>query len=90
MIWQKLKPYQIELIKLQDWLEKENKRMIIFFEGRDASGKRWAIRRITRYMNNKHYRVVALGKPTETQKINGFIKKNTWTFFNWWRDSIIW
>jgi len=58
-----LKPYQIELIKLQNWLEKENKRMIIIFEGRDASGKGGAIRRITRYMNNKHYRVVALGKP---------------------------
>jgi len=36
---QSLKPYQIELIKLQNWLEKENKRMIILFEGRDAAGK---------------------------------------------------
>ena len=58
-----LKKYQIELIKLQNYLEKENKRMIIIFEGRDASGKGGAIRRITRYMNEKHYRVVALGKP---------------------------
>ena len=72
---QDLKPYQIELIKLQDWLEKENKRMIILFEGRDASGKGGAIRRITRYMNNKHYRVVALGKPTETQKNQWFLQR---------------
>ncbi|MCT7447031.1 polyphosphate kinase 2 [Aliarcobacter skirrowii] len=72
---QELKPYQIELIKLQDWLEKENKRMIIIFEGRDASGKGGAIRRITRYMNNKHYRVVALGKPTETQRNQWFMQK---------------
>lgn len=70
-----LKPYQIELIKLQDWLEKVNKRMIIIFEGRDASGKGGAIRRITRYMNNKHYRVVALGKPTETQKNQWFLQR---------------
>ncbi len=70
-----LKSYQIELIKLQDWLEKVNKRMIIIFEGRDASGKGGAIRRITRYMNNKHYRVVALGKPTETQKNQWFLQR---------------
>jgi polyphosphate kinase len=72
---QDLKSYQIELIKLQDWLEKENKRMIILFEGRDASGKGGAIRRITRYMNNKHYRVVALGKPTETQRNQWFLQR---------------
>lgn len=72
---QDLKPYQIELIKLQNWLEKENKRMIIIFEGRDASGKGGAIRRITRYMNNKHYRVVALGKPTETQRNQWFLQR---------------
>lgn len=70
-----LKKYQIELIKLQNYLEKENKRMIIIFEGRDASGKGGAIRRITRYMNNKHYRVVALGKPTETQKNQWFLQR---------------
>ncbi len=72
---EELKKYQIELIKLQDYLEKENKRMIILFEGRDASGKGGAIRRITRYMNNKHYRVVALGKPTETQKNQWFFQR---------------
>ena len=72
---EELKKYQIELIKLQNWLEKENKRMIILFEGRDASGKGGAIRRITRYMNNKHYRVVALGKPTETQRNQWFLQR---------------
>jgi polyphosphate kinase 2 len=72
---QELKDYQIELIKLQEHLEKQNQRMIILFEGRDASGKGGAIRRITRYMNNKHYRVVALGKPTETQKNQWFLQR---------------
>ena len=70
-----LKKYQIELIKLQNYLEKENKRMIILFEGRDASGKGGAIRRITRYMNNKHYRIVALGKPDETQRNQWFLQR---------------
>jgi polyphosphate kinase 2 len=70
-----LKKYQIELIKLQNYLEKENKRMIIIFEGRDASGKGGAIRRITRYMNNKHYRIVALGKPDDTEKNQWFLQR---------------
>lgn len=65
---EELKPYQAELIKMQQYLEKTGKRMIILFEGRDASGKGGTIRRVTRYMNEKHYRVVALGKPTEHEK----------------------
>lgn len=62
-----LKPYQAELIKLQEYLEKTQKKMIILIEGRDAAGKGGSIRRITRYMNEKHYRVVALGKPSDVQ-----------------------
>jgi len=63
-----LRPFQVELLKLQDYLEEENIRMIVLFEGRDAAGKGGTIRRVTRYMNEKHYRVVALGKPTEEQR----------------------
>jgi len=70
-----LKPYQAELIKLQKHLEETNKKMIILFEGRDAAGKGGTIRRVTRYMNEKHYRVVALGKPTEEQKTQWFYQK---------------
>ena len=62
-----LRPYQAELIKLQDYLEATQQKMIILVEGRDAAGKGGSIRRITRYMNEKHYRVVALGKPSNVQ-----------------------
>jgi len=72
---QKLKPYQAELIKLQKYLEEKNKKMIILFEGRDAAGKGGTIRRVTRYMDEKHYRVVALGKPTQEQKTQWFYQK---------------
>jgi len=68
-----LRPFQVELLKLQDYLEEENIRMIVLFEGRDAAGKGGTIRRVTRYMNEKHYRVVALPKPTEEQR-------NQWYF----------
>ena len=70
-----LKPYQAELIKMQKHLEKTGRKIIILFEGRDASGKGGTIRRITRYMNEKHYRVVALGKPTEEQRTQWFFQK---------------
>ncbi len=72
---EELKPYQAELIKMQRYLEDTRKRMIILFEGRDAAGKGGTIRRVTRYMNEKHYRVVALGKPTEEQKTQWFFQK---------------
>ena len=72
---QELKPYQAELIKLQKHLETTNQKMIILFEGRDAAGKGGTIRRVTRYMNEKHYRVVALGKPTEEQRTQWFYQK---------------
>lgn len=72
---QELKPYQAELIKLQRHIEETNQKMIILFEGRDAAGKGGTIRRVTRYMNEKHYRIVALGKPTEEQKTQWFYQK---------------
>jgi polyphosphate kinase len=70
-----LRPYQAELIRLQKQLESTGKRMIILFEGRDAAGKGGTIRRVSRYMNEKHYRVVALGKPTEEQVGQWFFQK---------------
>ena len=70
-----LKPYQAELIKLQKHLEETQQKVIILFEGRDAAGKGGTIRRVARYMNEKHYRIVALGKPTEEQRTQWFYQK---------------
>jgi polyphosphate kinase 2 (PPK2 family) len=50
--------------------------MIVVFEGRDAAGKGGTIRRVTRYMNEKHYRVVALGKPTEEQRSQWYFQRS--------------
>jgi len=70
-----LKPYQAELIKMQDHLEKHGQKVVILFDGRDASGKGGTIRRVARYMNEKHYRVVALGKPTDEQRTELHMKR---------------
>ncbi|BCY08999.1 polyphosphate kinase 2 [Actinoplanes sp. L3-i22] len=70
-----LRPWQVELLKLQRHLEAHRMRMIVLFEGRDAAGKGGTIRRATRYMNEKHYRVVALGKPTEEQRSEWYFQR---------------
>jgi polyphosphate kinase 2 len=70
-----LKPFQGELLKLQRHLEDTGRRMIVLFEGRDAAGKGGTIRRVTRYMNEKHYRVVALGRPTEEQRSQWYFQR---------------
>ena len=70
-----LKPYQAELIKLQEHMEQKGGKVIILFDGRDASGKGGTIRRVTRYMNEKHYRTVALGRPNEQQQTELHMKR---------------
>ena len=70
-----LRPWQVELLKLQKHLESSQRRMIVLFEGRDAAGKGGTIRRVTHYMNEKHYRVVALGRPTEEQRTQWYFQR---------------
>ncbi len=70
-----LMPYQAELIKLLQHLESTGRKIIILFDGRDASGKGGTIRRVVRYLNEKRYRVVALGKPTAEQRTELHMKR---------------
>ena len=72
---EEFKPYQAELIRMQKYLEENRTRMIILFEGRSAAGKGGTIRRVTRYMNEKHYRVVALAKPTAQENTQWFYQR---------------
>ncbi|WP_411967627.1 polyphosphate kinase 2 [Haloferax sp. YSSS75] len=59
---------QEELVKLQHWITEENLRVCVVFEGRDAAGKGGVIKRLTRRLNPRVARVVALGKPTEREQ----------------------
>ncbi len=59
---------QIELVKLQAWLQKSDERVVIVFEGRDAAGKGGTINAFRAYLNHRHARTVALSKPTETER----------------------
>ena len=70
-----LKKQQEELIKLQSWVIKNDKKVVILFEGRDAAGKGGAIRRITEYINPRHFRVVALNIPTPDERKQWFFQR---------------
>lgn len=59
---------QTELVKLQKWMIRKRKRLIILFEGRDTAGKGGAIYWFSRYLNPRNFRIVALSKPTKLEK----------------------
>jgi polyphosphate kinase 2 len=63
-----MEPLQIELQKLLKWVRDEGERIVIVFEGRDGAGKGGAISRFTQHLNPRSARVVALSKPSDTEK----------------------
>ena len=63
----RLEKLQEEMLILQQWVVRNNKKVIILFEGRDAAGKGGAIRRIIQHLPPRAIRVVALPKPNETE-----------------------
>ena len=95
----KLTKLQVELIKLQSCIIDKNQRVIVIFEGRDAAGKGGAIRRITERINPRHFRIVALPKPTEEEQtqwyfqryVNEFPKAGEILFFDrsWYNRAVV-
>lgn len=71
----KLKTLQTELIRQQACIIDNNMRVIVIFEGRDAAGKGGAIRRITERINPRHYRIVALPKPTAVEQTQWYFQR---------------
>jgi polyphosphate kinase 2 len=90
---------QAEMVKLQSWVINERKKVVVIFEGRDAAGKGGAIRRITAHINPRHFRIVALNKPTEDEKgqwyfqryVNKLPKPGEIVFFDrsWYNRAIV-
>ena len=95
----RLKALQEELIKLQKWVELNNEKVVIIFEGRDAAGKGGAIRRATEHLNPREFKVVALPKPTEEEKgqwyfqryINQLPREGKIVFFDrsWYNRAVV-
>jgi polyphosphate kinase len=66
---------QIELLKLQKWSKRTGTRHVIVFEGRDAAGKGGTIQRFMEHLNPRGARVVALEKPTDTEKAQWYFQR---------------
>ncbi|WP_430440197.1 polyphosphate kinase 2 [Shinella sp.] len=75
-----LEQLQIELVKVQFWQQKTGKRIMAVFEGRDAAGKGGAIHATMSNMNPRSARIVALTKPTETERGQWYFQRYVATF----------
>jgi polyphosphate kinase 2 len=95
----KLRELQTELIKLQNWTIKNEEKVVVIFEGRDAAGKGGAIRRITAHINPRFYRIAALPKPTTEEAgqwyfqryVNRLPKPGEMVFFDrsWYNRAVV-
>lgn len=66
---------QLELVKLQEWVQAEGEKIVVLFEGRDAAGKGGVIKRITQSLNPRVVKVIALGKPTEREESQWYFQR---------------
>ncbi|HSD59762.1 MAG TPA: polyphosphate kinase 2 [Burkholderiales bacterium] len=65
----------VELVKLQQWVVKEGKKVCVVFEGRDGAGKGGTIKAITERVSPRVFRVVALPAPTEREKSQMYVQR---------------
>jgi len=72
-----LKILQIELLKMQNHIKETGQKVLMIFEGRDAAGKGGTIKRITEHLNPRGARVVALDKPSDTEKTQWYFQRYT-------------
>ncbi len=72
---QELRNLQVELCRLQDWVKREGKRLIILFEGRDGAGKGGTIKAITERVSPRVFRAVALPAPSDREKSQMYIQR---------------
>jgi len=70
-----LRLLQVELVKLQKWINTQKLKVVVIFEGRDAAGKGGVIKRITQSLNPRICRVVALTTPTEKEKKQWYFQR---------------
>ena len=63
---------RIELLKLQEDVIKNNRKLCIVFEGRDTAGKSTAIRFFSEYLRPQHFNYVQLGIPTKWESSHWF------------------
>ena len=70
-----LEKLEVELVKLQHWVQKKGLRVIVVFEGRDAAGKGGIIKRIVERVSPRVFRIVALPAPTAREKSQLYMQR---------------
>jgi len=70
-----LKKLHVELVKLQEWVRHEGRKVCIIFEGRDGAGKGGTIKAITDRVSPRTFRVVALPAPTDREKSQLYMQR---------------
>lgn len=70
-----LEKLQVELVKLQEWVQASGQRVVVIFEGRDTAGKGGSIRRISEALNPRYCRVVALGVPSDRERSQWYFQR---------------
>jgi polyphosphate kinase 2 (PPK2 family) len=71
----KLDQLHMELVKMQYWIKAEGKKLVVLFEGRDAAGKGGAIKCVAQPLNPRGCRIVALGKPFDTERTQWYFQR---------------
>lgn len=71
----KLAVLHMELVKMQYWIKAAGKKLVVLFEGRDAAGKGGAVKSIAEPLNPRGCRIVALGKPSDTEKTQWYFQR---------------
>src|SRR6202167_3197033 len=66
---------QEELVRMQQWVRDEGKRIVIVVEGRDAAGKGGVIKRITEYLNPRWCRIAALPVPSDRETTQWYFQR---------------
>jgi polyphosphate kinase 2 len=72
---QSLRKLHVELVKLQEWVKREGKKVCVIFEGRDGAGKGGVIKAITERVSPRVFRVVAMAAPTEREKSQMYVQR---------------
>ncbi|VTZ26685.1 Polyphosphate:ADP phosphotransferase (fragment) [Methylocella tundrae] len=65
----------VEIVKLQEWVKREGKKVCIVFEGRDGAGKGGVIRALTERVSPRVFKIIALPAPTEREKSQMHIQR---------------
>ena len=70
-----LRLLQIELVKLQSSLISNGDQILVILEGRDTAGKDGSIKAITEHLSPRETRIVALGKPSDTENAEWYFQR---------------